>query len=120
MSEDTAQIPLWESGKHDLTWDGRRLETKYPLRAACLLPDSSGMAFAVQFDENTSPDESNVFIVRRGEKAKAITVRDDDERLVRILGCYSMNGMLVLNAANSFEYWLDPKTLLLQEKRYYR
>jgi hypothetical protein len=120
MISNETNLLLWKRGEPDFQWGGRRFETIQPLLSVCLLPDNKGVAFVIRFDEQTLPEEPNVFVVQQQEKIKPVLVHDDDGRLVRMIGCYSSNKTLILKGANSFEYLLEMDSLTILEKRYYR
>jgi hypothetical protein len=120
MNTDKTNLLQWERGQNYLNWCGRKFETKQPLLSVCLLPDNKGIAFVIQFDENTPSEETNAFIIQQKTKSKPVLVHDSDGRLVRMLGCYLSNGTLILKGANNFEYLLDEKFSSVSKKRYYR
>ena len=97
----------------------QRKLSRHPLIWAAELPEGDGAAIVTMFDEQTPNDEPNAFIYRASSGFIAATV-NENERLVRMLGCYAEQGAIVFNAANEFEYVFNPATLAILSRRYYR
>jgi len=100
-------------------WQGSDIITPAPVLWACELPSKDGIAVITLFDETTASNQTNSFTYRPPDGFQRIEILEEN-RLVRFLGCYAENDKLVLNATNNMEYILDPKTLAVERKRYYR
>ena len=109
----------WRRGSRKIVWGKNRLTAPGPVLWACELPTSDGIAVVTLFDEGTSPAEPNAYVYRMQGRYTPVRIAECGH-LVRFLGCHSERGMLVLNAANSTEYLLDPQSLVVQGSRYYR
>lgn len=110
---------IWNSRKNKVVWKGHEFSMNTDVLWAVELSNEQGFVVVTLFDESTSPYLSNAFIYKDNEGFRPIEIREND-RMVKFLGCYMEESLLVLNAANNTEYILDPKDLTLQKTRYYR
>jgi hypothetical protein len=72
------------------------------------------------FDENTSNDDTNLFVYEpSGNMIKEIRI-EENNCLVRFLGVEIDDGEIVILGANDFKYTLDPLTWVVTKVQYYR
>lgn len=110
---------IWSRGGTKLTWRNEEIVTPDALLWAAELPKKNGLAIVILFDEHTPQDVANAFIYMPNLGFSPLKIQED-ERLIRFLGCYSEGDKIVFNAANETEYLLNPDTLEVQSTRYYR
>ena len=109
----------WERNNQRLQWDQLSLLAPKPLLWATVLPERDGIAIVTLFDENTPSNEPNAYIFRTQTGFVPVLIHEDGI-LVRMLGTYSENAAVAFNAANNFVYLLDPNTVEVLSRRYYR
>jgi hypothetical protein len=109
----------WQRGESKLKWRNQLIAVPHPLLWAAELADGNGVAVVTLFDERTPRSEPNAFVYRPDSGFVTVSISEDGAP-VRMLGCYVEGGSLVFNAANEFEYVLNPNSLEVISRRYYR
>lgn len=115
----TNESLMWSRGSTKLTWHNKEIMTPGALLWAAELPKKNGFAIVTLFDECTPQDLANAFIYMPNLGFSPLKIQEN-ERLVRFLGCYSEGDKIVFNAANETEYLLNSDTREVQLTRYYR
>jgi hypothetical protein len=116
---DHGQSLNWRRGQERFQWRGIEVSVPRPLLWAAELSGGAGVAFVTLFDESSSRDEPNAFVYDAASGIRPVEIYENGE-LVRMLGCYSEERAVVFNAANQFEYLVNPTTLAVLSRRYYR
>jgi hypothetical protein len=112
---------LWRRGNPFVLWERKVVAIPGLALDAAVIPGKKGIVVVTEFDETTMPDQPNcyAFLVPHLERAVPIRLYRGD-RLVRFLGCYTEQGLLVLLGADDFLYYLDPNSMDVVDRRYYR
>ena len=109
----------WQRGQCSVEWCGEDIRTPGMLLCASELPHSEGFAIVTLFDELTPCDQTNGYVFHPNTGYTEIRVMEN-QKLIRLLGCYCEHDYLVFRATNETEYLMNPITLQIIKSRYYR
>jgi hypothetical protein len=108
----------WQKGETFLVWNNQRIETAKAVSSACEPPE--GGLCITTFESEGSPKQTNALFKKDASTSfREIKICEDGE-VLKFLSVFIQNGQLVLKGDNDFDYYLEPSSFKVVDRRYYR